>query len=446
MGDRRKAESRKSRAQRPNTGSRKAAGSTRKQQSPEKENTTRLKPKPLTKKQSMSSSDVDTAELLIGLGTARNPMDKVFDTVMGISPEESAAIDAEQYGGGSDDESDGQAFQADDHSDSKDEEYTIVYKVPFHNATQELKLSCTTTFVGFLTAVLRKMEVGVTHLSAIGYVALYKPKNPKPVPKLLETSEDYKSLMADITEYRKYYLKKKGGGGGGGRWLPATQPAAPLEASEQHKHELMAAIEKYHACQEHMGKACYVLTLGEHYQYMNNDLVIWATLIWCDLATVDTVPDQLKVEDKINKQKRAKNAVMQTQLNGGCGPMWLQMQMPPWMYGMPPWMMQAPGSGGISQLPVPVPSPSPPCKRKYPAITAWLQALDSNEDRGADGQNYKKYADTFSAVGIIQLDDLLNVESVEKLQELMQMNWGTAKQLIKFAQEDCKKKMKAHVD
>ncbi|KAJ7834583.1 hypothetical protein B0H14DRAFT_2590858 [Mycena olivaceomarginata] len=72
MGDRRKAESRKPHAQRPNTGCRKAAGSTRKQQSPEKENTTCPKPKPLTKKQSVSSSDVDAAELLIGLGTARN--------------------------------------------------------------------------------------------------------------------------------------------------------------------------------------------------------------------------------------------------------------------------------------------------------------------------------------------------------------------------------------
>jgi hypothetical protein len=100
---------------------------------------------------------------------------------------------------------------ADDDSDSEDEEYTIVYEVPFHNATRELKLSCTTTFAGFLTAVSRKMEVGVTHLSAIGYVASYKPKNPKPVPKLLETSEDYESLMADITEYRKDCLKKMGG-------------------------------------------------------------------------------------------------------------------------------------------------------------------------------------------------------------------------------------------
>jgi hypothetical protein len=171
------------------------------------------------------------------------------------------------------------------------------------------------TFAGFLTAVSRKMEVGVTHLSAIGYVASYKPKNPKPVPKLLETSEDYKSLMADITEYRKDCLKKKGGKvkpfsisltdtsntPTDGRKVraevvirtevfiyhtaqstskkKATQPAAPLEASEQREHELMAAIEKYHACQEHMGKACYVLTSGEHYQYTNNDLVIWATLI-----------------------------------------------------------------------------------------------------------------------------------------------------------------------
>lgn len=41
----------------------------------------------------------------------------------------------------------------------------------------------------------------------------------------------------------------------------------------------MAEIEKHHACQEHVGKACYVTRSGEHYQYTNNDLVIWATLL-----------------------------------------------------------------------------------------------------------------------------------------------------------------------
>jgi hypothetical protein len=41
----------------------------------------------------------------------------------------------------------------------------------------------------------------------------------------------------------------------------------------------MAEIEKHHACQEHVGKACYVTGSGEHYQYTNNDLVIWATLM-----------------------------------------------------------------------------------------------------------------------------------------------------------------------
>ena len=45
------------------------------------------------------------------------------------------------------------------------------------------------------------------------------------------------------------------------------------------EHKLMAEIEKHHACQEHVGKACYVTGSGEHYHYTNNDLVIWATLM-----------------------------------------------------------------------------------------------------------------------------------------------------------------------
>ena len=86
-----------------------------------------------------------------------------------------------------------------------------MYEVPFNNTTQELKLSCITIFAGFLTAVSWKMEVSVTHLSAISYIPSYKPRNPKPVPKLLETSEDYESTMEDIAVYRKTCLNKKGG-------------------------------------------------------------------------------------------------------------------------------------------------------------------------------------------------------------------------------------------
>ncbi|KAJ7866356.1 hypothetical protein B0H13DRAFT_2066931 [Mycena leptocephala] len=315
------------------------------------------------------------------------------------------------------------------------------------------------------------MEVSVTHLSAIGYIPSYKPRNPKPVPKLLENAEDYESMMEDIEEYRKSCLKKKNGivkkfsialsdtsntpeGSKSSTKKKDAQPAAPLEASERREHELMAEIEKHHACQEHTGKACFVTRTGEHYQYTNNDLVIWATLVRRNLASVEELPDQLKIEDKFNKQKRAKNAVMQTQangfnLNGGGGPMWPQMPMPPmpWMYGMPPWMMQGPP--GEYQAPAPAtaaPTPSPPRKRKYPAITDWLQELDADEGRGADGLDYQQYANTFSSIGIIRLDDLLEVESAEKLQELTKINWGTAKRLMKFAREDRQKLKKPRVE
>ncbi|KAJ7816197.1 WD40-repeat-containing domain protein [Mycena leptocephala] len=336
--------------------------------------------------------------------------------------------------------------QANEDLDSDEEEYTITFDVPYKSATRELKLPCTTSFGGFLTALSRKMEVSVTHLSAIGYIPSYKPRNPKPVSKLLENAEDYESMMEDIEEYRKSCLKKKNGivkkfsialsdtsntpeGSKSSTKKKDAQPAAPLEASERWEHELMAEIEKHHACQAHTGKACF------------------ATLVHRNLTSVEELPDQLKIEDKFNKQKRAKNAVMQTQangfnLNGGGGPMWPQMPMPPmpWMYGMPPWMMQGPP--GEYQAPAPAttaPTPSPPRKRKYPAIMDWLPELDADEDRGADGLDYQQYANIFSSIGIIHLDDLLEVESAEKLQKLTKINWGTAKRLMKFAREDRQK-------
>lgn len=129
---------------------------------------------------------------------------------------------------------------------------------------------------------------------------------------------------------------------------------------------------------------------------------------------------------------------------GGPGPgaMWGQMQMPPWMYmPPPPWMMQGPPVPPIpAQTPVAT-TPSPTRKRKFPAINDWLDSIDDDEDRGVDNLNYKQYADTLSNIGIIRLDDLLDVGTAEKLQELTGLNWGTAQRLFKFAKED-KAKMK----
>ncbi|KAJ6558814.1 hypothetical protein DFH09DRAFT_1317074 [Mycena vulgaris] len=456
------AAKRQPRDTRPGIGQRKAAGtskSTKKQTT--KKQTTSSTTRSLTKKPSLSQSDADAAELLMGLGATRKPLNTIVDRVLGVTPEESVLLDMDEFeaqllqdnGKNKDDEF--EEFEGSTHDDDDDDEdYSITFVVPCRNATRDLVLPCTTAFGEFLTALALKMEVSVTHLAAIGYKASFWPKTPKPLPKLLESEEDYERLMEEITEYRKGCLKKRGGtvkpfsitdpvdarGSGSKASKKKEQPAAPLKATEQQEHKLMEMIEKHHACQEHVGKACYVTGSGEHYQYTNNDLVIWVTLMRRNLATVDKVPDQLKIEDQLDRQRKAKKALQVSQsvnntFNGG-GASWQMQMMPPWMYMPPPWMMQGPPAAAAA----PAKTPSPPRKRKYPAIRDWLEELDSDEDRGGDMQDYGQYAGVLSDIGIIRLDDLIDVGSPEKLRELTGMNWGTAKRLIKFAQEDIKTK------
>lgn len=98
------------------------------------------------------------------------------------------------------------------HSDDDEEDdFKIKYEVPYKNATRELVLPSTTSFSKFLTPLSKKMEVSVTHLPAIGYIPSWKPKNSKPLPKLLESADDYESMMDDIEEFRNTCLAKKGG-------------------------------------------------------------------------------------------------------------------------------------------------------------------------------------------------------------------------------------------
>jgi hypothetical protein len=167
--------------------------------------------------------------------TRRNPMNAVFDAVMGLTPEEGAQLDADEIQQHLEEEqanneeeihrehcffdnllNDPHCLQADDDDDfesngEEEDDFKIKYEVPYKNATRELVLPATTSFSKFLTALARKMEVSVTHLAAIGYIPSYKPKSSKPLPKLLETTEDYESMMDDIEEFRKNCLKSKSG-------------------------------------------------------------------------------------------------------------------------------------------------------------------------------------------------------------------------------------------
>lgn len=53
----------------------------------------------------------------------------------------------------------------------------------------------------------------MTLMSKIAYVPSYRPKIPKPVPKLLEDEDDWVRLIADVGEYiRTSKAKNKGHG------------------------------------------------------------------------------------------------------------------------------------------------------------------------------------------------------------------------------------------
>jgi hypothetical protein len=47
-------------------------------------------------------------------------------------------------------------------------------------------------------------------MAAIGYIPSYKPKNPKPVPKLLEDAESWAKLVNDVGQYILSFASKKG--------------------------------------------------------------------------------------------------------------------------------------------------------------------------------------------------------------------------------------------
>lgn len=58
-----------------------------------------------------------------------------------------------------------------------------------------------TRFSKFLVAAAQKMNVSTLHLSQIGYIPSYKPKNPKPIPKMLEDEESWEILLDDVSDY-----------------------------------------------------------------------------------------------------------------------------------------------------------------------------------------------------------------------------------------------------
>jgi hypothetical protein len=90
----------------------------------------------------------------------------------------------------------------------------IPFEVPFNGATRDLtSVTSTTTFNEFRLKLAKKMETQLSLLLHIGYVASYKPKNPRPIPKLLEDTEAWEKLVDDVEEYIKSSKAKNRGKG-----------------------------------------------------------------------------------------------------------------------------------------------------------------------------------------------------------------------------------------
>ena len=96
----------------------------------------------------------------------------------------------------------------------KRQEFSIPFEVPYKNATRDLTgITSSTRFSQFLISAAQKMNVSTLHLSQIGYIPSYKPKNPKPIPKMLEDEESWEILLDDVSDYISACKSKNRGKG-----------------------------------------------------------------------------------------------------------------------------------------------------------------------------------------------------------------------------------------
>ncbi|KAF8239840.1 hypothetical protein L208DRAFT_1353082 [Tricholoma matsutake] len=93
-------------------------------------------------------------------------------------------------------------------------EFSIPFEVPYKNATRDLTgITSSTHFSQFLVAAASKMNVSTLHLTQLGYTPSYKPKNPKPVPKMLKDEESWEILLDDVSDYIEGCKSKNRGKG-----------------------------------------------------------------------------------------------------------------------------------------------------------------------------------------------------------------------------------------
>jgi hypothetical protein len=92
-------------------------------------------------------------------------------------------------------------------------QFEVPLVVPYRNASRDVDgITSRSSFSSVLRRISERMEVGLTHLSGIGYIPSYKPKASKPVPKLLEDDASWYKLLEDVHNFIKSCKGKSGKG------------------------------------------------------------------------------------------------------------------------------------------------------------------------------------------------------------------------------------------
>ncbi|KAF8229465.1 hypothetical protein L208DRAFT_1424146 [Tricholoma matsutake] len=331
------------------------------------------------------------------------------------------------------------------------------------------------------------MEIQLSLLLHIGYIPSYKPKNPRPVPKLLEDAEAWEKLVHDVEEYIKSSKAKNQGKGivkpfsitiidtsGPPPKEAAVKKGSKKKASntsgegdegdwmgELKDHELLQLVEKEHHCAS-CDKACIVLNSSDHYVLSNTDLATWVVLLKRYKATISEPPAKLKL-DVSHQQSAKKTLVAKVDVAPSSyePPAWMQPLM--MMFGVQALQFQGlchtPAAVPMEPQPIPqqpavvpapallptsqVPSTPATLTLKWSAefdiepedsleLVSWLEGLNADTVRGKFNLNYGQYGPALAAHGLLEVNDLLDLMP-DKLAELGGMVWGTANRILKFA-------------
>ncbi|KAJ6617089.1 hypothetical protein B0H10DRAFT_1948606 [Mycena sp. CBHHK59/15] len=408
----------------------------------------RPRPKPAYRSRDSIVDEEAAAAALLSMGAKaaacpRPLMDCVFDSVMNFPGDvdySAEEVSEETQGQDREDEDEEEDGSGGYHSEVEEEQsmtidldaaldsiippksrtkFAIPFEVPYKNAKRDLAgITSHTTFDDFLLAAAARMDTRLSLMSNIAYLASYKPRNPKPTPKLLEDDKAWDSLIMDVEQYIASCKAKNRGTGSvkpfhislvdGKKAKKGESEDQPQAVPALKEHELFKKLEDKHFCQE-CRKACVVLDSGDHHILTHPQLATWALLLSRHQAILTEPPKELNLDINHSRQQKAKNSRAHASAVGSSEPpMWVQ-HLAPLFGALLGNRVQPPSQEYIQNMPGQAPGPPPadptldrrngtkciaedvPIPDLCPDIASWLEKLDSDPVRGRMNLNYTQY-------------------------------------------------------